>query len=376
MKILVTGTHFTPAIAVIEELQKIRKVEIVYVGRKTTMEGDNTRSTESRVLPSLGVKFISIIAGRMQRVFTLYTIPSFLKIPIGFIQALFIILSEKPDVILSFGGYVAVPIVIVGWLFSIPIIIHEQTLVHGLANRITSVFADKIAVSFASGDIKDEKVILTGNPIRSEIIKKFLGANVIHPPGGREIPTILVMGGNQGSHVINLAVEKCLGRLLKIAAVYHQTGDSKYRDYERLEELGKLGSLGILGERYTVKKWIGQEYGEVLQEADLVVCRAGINTLTELALLGKPVLLIPIPNIEQNKNARYFEGLGLARILPQSKLSAETLLENIVILVKSLDRLKEKAKEAEKIIIPDAAKRLALETVLLGELTYVDGKKI
>lgn len=370
MKILVTGAHFTPAAATIEELKKMGVLELVYVGRRTTLEGDSTQSIESKVLPSLGVKFIPIIAGRLQRSLTVFTLFSFLKIPIGFLQAFFIVLSEKPDVILSFGGYVAVPIVIVGWLFSIPIIIHEQALVPGLANRISSVFADKIAVSFEGSPFKDEKIILTGLPIRRDIIRISRGVNLSHPRGGldrhRRLPIILIMGGNQGSHVINLAVEQCLNRLLKLAEVYHQTGDSKHRDFERLERLGKSRGLGILGERYTVKKWIGEEYGEVLQEADLVVSRAGINTLIELALLGKPALLIPIPNVEQNKNAGYFKGLGLVKVLPQSKLSAETLLENIITMLKSLGHLKIKAKEAKKVIVPDAANRLALETMLLA----------
>jgi len=129
MKILVTGAHFTPAVAVIEEFKKRPNIEIVYIGRNTTREGDTSPSIESQVLPDLGIKFIPIITGRLQKDFTLFTIPSLLKIPIGFMQALFFILGEKPDVILSFGGYVAVPLVFIGWLFSIPIIVHEQTLV-------------------------------------------------------------------------------------------------------------------------------------------------------------------------------------------------------------------------------------------------------
>lgn len=364
MKIIITGAHLTPAVATIEQLKKIGNPDLVYVGRKTTQEGDSTTSVESQVLPAMGVKFIPITTGRLQRDLTAFTLFSLLKIPIGFLQAFFIVLSQKPDIILSFGGYVAVPVVIVGWLFSIPVIIHEQALVPGLANRITSVFADKIAVSFTGGTFTGEKVTLTGNPIRPEIIQKSLGVKLVHPPGGRKLPNILIMGGNQGSHVINLAVEQCLDRLLRVANVYHQTGDSKYKDYERLEEWGRSGKSG--GE-YQVKKWIDKEYGEVLQKADLVVSRAGINTLTELALAGKPALLIPIPNKEQNKNAKYFEGLGLARILPQAKLSGETLSENIGTMLKNLNHLREKAKKAEAVVIPDAAKRLALETIVLGK---------
>lgn len=362
MKVLVTGAHFTPALATIEELRKFDGVEIIYIGRKTTQEGDSSPSVESQVLPSKGIRFIPIIAGRLQRSFTLYTLPSLLKIPIGVIQSIFIVLKEKPDVVLSFGGYVAVPVVFISWLFSIPIIIHEQTLVSGLANKISSFFADKIAVSFKEGEFKGEKVILTGNPLREEIVRISLGVNRNPPPRW----TILVMGGNQGSHIINLAIEGILKKLLQISEVYHQTGDSKYKDFERLEQLKDSEKFG---EKYIVKKWIVQDYQQVLQDADLVISRAGINTLTELAYLGKPALVVPIPYLYQNeqlKNARYFEKLGLVKILPQSDLSSQSLLQKIKNMLNNLPALKQAAKKAKGAVIPDAAKRLALETVLLG----------
>jgi len=112
MKILITGTHFTSALAVLEELKKYEDIKLIYAGRNTTREGDSSKSVESEVLPKYGIKFIPVIAGRLQKAFTIYTIPSLLKLPIGFIQAFVIFLKEKPDVILSFGGYVSVPIVI------------------------------------------------------------------------------------------------------------------------------------------------------------------------------------------------------------------------------------------------------------------------
>ncbi len=362
MRILITGAHFTTAVAVIEELKKYDGVQPVYVGRKTTREGDSASSPESEILPKLGVKFVPIITGRLQRSFTIYTIPSLLKIPFGFIQSVLILLKEKPDVILSFGGYVAVPIVVVGWLFSIPIIIHEQTLVIGLSNKISSFFADKIAVSFnTKNSFNPEKVILTGNPIRKEIlnVRKSLGVKLVHPPGG--LPTILITGGNQGSHVINLAVEESLEKLTKIAYVIHQTGDSRFKDFERLEKR--------TSERYEVKKWI-DDMGEIMKKVDLVVSRAGINTLSELAYLGIPALVIPVPYLyknEQNENAKYFEKLGSVKILPQNKLNGENLLNNIKSMLKNIDSLKKDAKKAKAVIIPDAAKRLALETTLLAK---------
>ena len=168
MKILLTGAHFTPAAAVVDKLKKYPNTKIVYVGRKTTLEGDSSISQESQILPRMGVKFIPIITGRLQREFSFYTIPSLLKIPVGLVQSLYIILSERPKVVLSFGGYVAVPIVAISWLFSIPIIIHEQTSVSGLANKISAFFADKIALSFNQAKL-GEKSIFVGNPLRKEI---------------------------------------------------------------------------------------------------------------------------------------------------------------------------------------------------------------
>lgn len=367
MKILLTGAHFTPAYAVIEKLKKMEDVKVVYVGRKTTLEGDHTASVESQVLPSLGVRFIPIITGRLQRSFTQYTISSLLKIPIGLIQSVFIIFSEKPDVILSFGGYVAVPIVFAGWFFSIPIIVHEQTLVSGLANKISSIFADKIALSFNKiSQVRDEKIILTGNPIRDEIKypQKFtLGSDykkIFALAKKEKLPVILIMGGNQGSHTINLAIENALSNLLKVACIIHQSGDNNFKDFEKLEKIGN--------EKYLVKKWIGKEIGKVLSKVDLVVSRAGVNTLTELAFFQKPTLVIPFEPLyqdEQNKNAKFFQNLGLVEILPQSQLSQDNLLKNVERMLKNLSYLKEKAKVAKKAVLPDAAERLALETTLL-----------
>lgn len=365
MRILLTGAHFTPAVAVIEELKKYPDVSIIYVGRKTTQEGDSSLSQESRIIPKLGVKFIPIITGRLQRSFSIYTIPSLLKIPIGLLQALYIIFTQKPDVILSFGGYVAVPVVFSAWLFSIPILVHEQTLVSGLANSISSLFADKVALSFKS-DSNNQKYIFIGNPLR-EVVKKIennLGEfrEVFKSAEKEKLPVILVTGGNQGSHIINKTIEDCLDRLTKFAYIIHVTGENKFKDFERLEKSGKSGG------RYIVKKWIGKEYVTILRNIDLVVSRSGINTLTELAYLGKPALVIPFEplfRMEQYKNAKYFEKLGLVKILPQSKLSSSNLIENIMIMLKDLTVFNNQAAKAKQVVIPDAAKRLALEALLL-----------
>ncbi|KKS71197.1 hypothetical protein A3A14_04425 [Candidatus Daviesbacteria bacterium RIFCSPLOWO2_01_FULL_43_38] len=373
MKILITGAHFTPAQAVIEELQKEPDIKITYLGRKYTQEGDKSLSVESQILPKLGVKFIPVIAGRLQRSFTIYTIPSLFKVPLGALQSFYILLKDRPDVVLSFGGYVSVPVVISAWLLSIPIITHEQTLVSGLANTINSWFADKVAVSFPNHEARqNSKQVLTGNPIRREVLE----------PGGfgdeeikkiaqlsdnGKLPLLLVTGGNQGSHVINLGVLGVLRELIDVACVVHQTGDSKFKDYDNLKEMQKTLKKP---ERYLVRKWLeAEEMGVILEGTDLVISRAGANTLLELAFLGIPALVIPIPYLHKNEqmvNAKYFEKLGLVRVLLQKELNPENLLSSVKDMLKNLPKLKEEAKEAGKVVVPDAAKRLALETILLA----------
>lgn len=369
MKVLVTGAHFTVAQAVIEELAKFPNIEIVYVGRKYTREGDRTASVESEIIPMLGIRYRTITTGRIQRSLSFYTIPSLLKIPIGFLQALWILFRERPTVILSFGGYVAVPIVITGWLLSIPIIIHEQTLVSGLANTVSSWFANKIAISFESDlySFNSSKMVLTGNPIRKQLLSVRKKSSEIEEfiksarEQGRFV--IYITGGNQGSHIINEVVWSNLREILKSAYVIHQTGDSEYRDFERLSE--EFKDL----EGYMVKKWFDvEEVAEIFSKVDLVVSRGGINTLSELAYFGVPAIVIPVPYIyksEQLVNAKYFSDLGLCRVLEQKDMK-ERFLAEIQDSLLNIKDLTIKAKGAKKVINKDAAKMIAQEVLLLG----------
>lgn len=372
MKILIAGTHFTPAHAVISKLKEFPDTKITYVGRKSTREGDKTPSIESQILPKLGVKFIPIIAGRLQKALTIYTIPSLFKIPIGFMQAFLILLKERPDVVLSFGGYVALPVVVSAWFLSIPIITHEQTLVSGLTSSISAIFANKIAVSFSEGrDFQNGKIVLTGNPMRDELLNPTVSskeiAEFVKNCRTTKLPLILITGGNQGSHVINQAVIEVLPELCKIACVVHQTGDSKYNDFEHLVE-----AENNLTEKnkYLPKKWLdASDFGYIMKNADFVIARAGINTLLESAYFTVPLLLIPIPYLSRNEqvvNARYFEKMEAARVIYQNNLSGKNLLIQVGGMIENLVALKKGAVIAQKIVITDAAQRIALETELLA----------
>jgi UDP-N-acetylglucosamine--N-acetylmuramyl-(pentapeptide) pyrophosphoryl-undecaprenol N-acetylglucosamine transferase len=166
MKVLITGSHFTPAQAVIEKLLEVPDLEIVYLGRRFARDDDKAASVESRILPKLGVRFIPITAGKLNRFFSFGTIISFLKTPVGFIQSFYYLLKEQPDLIVSFGGFTGMPVVVCGWLLSIPSLIHEQSLKMGLSNWISSFFADRVATSFKEtklpGLLNAEKIVVTG----------------------------------------------------------------------------------------------------------------------------------------------------------------------------------------------------------------------
>src|SRR5581483_4043310 len=360
MKILMTGVHFTPALAVIEELQKStvfslqstvkqEKLEIIYVGRKHTLEGDKALSAESQILPQKGVHFIPIIAGRLKRDFSLLTIWSWFKLPIGFIQGFWIVLTQRPDVVVSFGGYLAVPIVISAWLLNIPILIHDQTLVFGLASTVSSWFASKVAVTFDQDyPVNKNKLILTGNPIREEFFSTEKKSTK------KTLPTILITGGNQGSHFINQLIGEILPQLTEKYLVIQQTGDSKFKDYETLLEQKK--SLNK-EQNYQLAKFLaGKEMVAAMKQADLVICRAGANTLLELSYLGTPTLIIPIPYVqkdEQTVNARFFTQAGLGQYLNQNGLNSAKLLEKIKEMMSKKDYYQKQALKAKSIVIPD-----------------------
>ncbi len=360
-KIVLTGGHLAPALAVIEELKKEGGLKIYYFGRKYSLEGEKVLSAESKIIPSMGIEFIPITTGRLQRKFTRYTVPSLLKVPLGFFQSLYYLLRIKPKLVCSFGGYISVPVVIASWLLGIPILTHEQTSVFGLASKINSFFASKIAVSFSESlrYFPKDKVVLTGNPIRPEVFQIKKPSHFTLRPSC--LPLIYITGGNQGSHVINMAVVEILPKLLKHYRVIHQTGE---RDYPQITNY-KLEIAEKLRERYFISPFIDpHDIGWVLNKADLIISRAGANIVCEVAALGKPALFIPIPWVyqnEQEKNAQMLVKAGTAEILPQEKLNGEVLLTKISQMTKNLLKYKRNAKRAQEIVRLDSASRIVAE---------------
>lgn len=335
MKIAIIGGHLTPALSVIEELPS--DAEVLYIGRKHAIEGDAAISLEYETINKKNISFVSLKTGRLHRNLTKHTIPSLTKIPVGFTQAFFLLKKFNPDVVLGFGGYVSVPVILAAKVLRIPIVIHEQTLEAGAANIFAGKFAKKICISFETSRkyFPKEKIEFTGNPIRK---------TVLHPTKKIEIkkngPVIFITGGSQGSHAINLLVQGSLTKLLDKFTIVHQTGDSQeFRDFEKLSIL-KEGLNSNKRDKYYLSKFFSpEEIGSILKSADLVVSRAGINTVSELIFLKKPSYLIPIPisqKDEQVKNAQHLKNLGLGEVGEQRNLTPEYFYEDLNSMIQNL----------------------------------------
>jgi UDP-N-acetylglucosamine--N-acetylmuramyl-(pentapeptide) pyrophosphoryl-undecaprenol N-acetylglucosamine transferase len=363
MKICICGGHLTPALAVISELKKRGVSDIFFIGRARAMEGDSAPSAESAVIPSLGVKFYPIAAGRLQRRFTRYTIPSLLKVPVGIGHCLLILSQEKPDLVISFGSYVALPVVFAAWVLGIPSLTHEQTVKGGLANSLISRFAKKIALSWPESlkHFPEKKCVVTGNPIRSEIL------NIERKRTSR--PVIFITGGNQGAHSINEAVLEIIEPLLeKYEVVLQAGGAERFKDFEMLTARVSQLPRRLQG-RCQIFKWLNSaELAAVYSRASLVVGRSGANTVGEVAALGIPALFIPLPWAganEQQKNAQMLAEVGAAIILPQERLTPKRLLAAVNAMIAGLETYKREARKAKRLIRLDAAKVLVDEALAL-----------
>ncbi len=345
--LLVVGGHLTPALAVIEQIRRTTDWNISWVGRKFAMEGMEVHSLEYEIIPKLGIPFYTLHTGRLQRRWTRWTVPSFARIPLGFLQAFFLLIKVKPRVILSFGGYLSPPVVIAGWVLSIPSVVHEQTAASGLSNRIVSPFARVIALSYhtSAPEFPHEKTVLTGNPVRREILE--IKRRRTRPQ------LIFITGGNQGSQTINRAVERILPKLAARYRVIHQTGTLDYKKFVTKQRR--------YSSRYRVYANLApSEIPNILARASLVVGRAGANTVAEVAAVGVPTIFIPIPwseRGEQVKNAQLLSSAGLARVILQEQLTPELLLSTIEeILHAPVSRSAVRA--AKKLVQKDAAEKL------------------
>lgn len=360
-RIIITGGHVTPALAFLEVIDR-KSWDIYWIGEEKAVFGTEVKTLEYQIIPELGIPFYKITSAKLERRFILRSIFSSWKILAGFFQGFFILLKIKPDVLLSFGSYVSVPVALAAWILRIPIVIHEQTAGSGLANRIIAVLARFAAISFEGSReyFPENKIVFTGNLIRKKFFE--IGRKKKNAALSAKKPVIYITGGSRGSQTVNSAVLGILPRLLNIARVYHQTG---WIDFQKMKGAAQKLPKDLRGNYEIKATYSPLEVERIYSLADIVVSRSGANTVSELAAVGTPSILIPIPwsqSDEQEKNAALLQKLGAARLLRQEDLTPDKLFSSIEELVKNYDKYKKGAAKARKFVFENASAKL-LEVV-------------
>ncbi len=363
-----TGGHVSPALATIEVLRRRAPLDLLWIG---TSDGVECRAATER-----GIPFRAIQAGKLRRYFSVENAIDLGRIPVGVAQAAVALRRFRPDVVFGTGGFVSVPTVVAAALLRYPVLIHEQTAQFGLANRLNLRFARVVALPYEASRAylppTSQRVVVTGNPVRADLLQGDRGEGARLLGFDPDTPTIYATGGARGAHVINEAIGALLPDLLHRYQLVHQCGpNANNGDYARLSALA-AGWPPELRTRYTLREFVGAELPHVYALASLVIGRAGAGTVAELAALGKPAILIPLPGTggdEQTKNARLLANVGAAVHLPEHALTAHDLEEIVDRLFELPGELPRMGTAARTQARPDAAELLADELLRLGQRT-------
>jgi UDP-N-acetylglucosamine--N-acetylmuramyl-(pentapeptide) pyrophosphoryl-undecaprenol N-acetylglucosamine transferase len=316
-----TGGHLFPGLAVAEELKgRDASAEIIFVGTELGIE--------ARVVPREGYPIKFLRAEGLVGVSFARKIKAIAKMVLSVIDSYRIIKTVNPDIVIGVGGYASGAIVFLSFLKSVPTMILEQNSVPGLTNKVLGKFVDTVCITYqeSASFFPREKTFLTGNPIRTYILKgnAEAGRKLFSLDPG--LFTVFAFGGSSGARSINTAMVEALNHLhdLKDKIQFlHQTGP---KDYEKVREAYRMA-----GFKGTIAPFIYQ-MGEAYAVADVVVSRAGATTLAELTALGKPAILVPYPfaaGNHQELNARRLREIGAAKMIPDRELQGETLANTI-----------------------------------------------
>lgn len=362
-----TGGHFYPNIAVIEavksiaEKNKLVDVDIIYMA--------DSKYDEAALFEHQ-VKFVNISAGKIRRYSSASNILDLFKTAWGILTVLPKVFGNFPDVIFSKGGYAAFPVVFAARFFGIPLIIHESDSVPGKVSGWSGKFAQRIAIAFPSAAkyFPTEKTALVGVPLRKEFLigaregaRQFLGLE-------ESTPVIFIIGGSQGAQSINDIVLESLEELVKKYQVIHQCGKNNLEDVR-----GR--SAVILGDssgksRYHLYDFLNKDAVRMsYSAADLVVSRAGGTSIFEIAISGRPSILIPLEGSAQDHqkgNAYDYAATGACDVLEQTNLTSHVLQSEINRLITDKARLDKMSKAAVAFARPDAAEKIAQEIIKLG----------
>ncbi len=345
-----TGGHLYPGLALAEELRKRFGAEVMFMGTE--------RGLESRVVPKEGYPIAFLPAEGVVGKSASRKLSAAVKLVRSIIRSRKLLASFEPDVVVGTGGYVSVAPVLSARLLSMPVLIMEQNVVPGAANRFLSRIADAVAATYmeSTRHFPKGKTFLTGNPVRAGILSAERQTSFslfrLEPDG---YFTVLVFGGSSGATSINKAVTEALEHLAgqkENIQFLHQSGQ---RDYQAVRE-----AYRGLGFRGMVVPFIYQ-MAEAYAVADMVVSRAGATTLAELTALGKPCVLVPYPyaGAHQEFNARKLEQFGAARLIMDEDLNGRRMAEEIRFFMENEADRTEMAVKSRAIGQPDAAKKAA-----------------
>ena len=355
-----TGGHLFPLVGVsrklneLTRLQNLGEPEIYYLGPGLFLESSLARE-------EMNFHYRVIVTGKWRRYFSLKNFADLFKIGIGLIQALYEIWRIMPDVIFSKGGYGSFGVVIAGWIYRIPIILHDSDSISGLTNRILAHFATLIAVSFneAAATFPKNKTYFTGEATRDaffEPSKPETERSLLHLTAQK--PMVLVLGGSQGAKKINDIILDILPELLKMAEVIHQTGDENYIGVLNESKVALKGFSGeLLASYHPINFLIEPEYVAACHVTDLIISRAGAGSIFEIAASGKASILIPITdsaNNHQRKNAYIFGSGGGAEVIEESNLTPRLIMSVIGSILNNPEKKKNMEEKSRKFATPDA----------------------
>lgn len=369
-----TGGHIFPLIAVAEKLfslseQKGINLELTYIGPTT-----GPFSFDPNLLEERGIKVIDI-AGQspdnannpLEKIFI------YLKEIFGMLESLFFMWWIMPDVVFSKGGYGAFPVIISGFLYQIPILIHESDAIPGKVNEISQRFARRVAVSFekAAGYFQENKTALIGNPTRDIFFNEGNREHSLRYFGFDEkIKTIFVYGGSQGSKRINELVLASLPKLLEDYQVIHQCGSRNYQDVVRDAEFILKKAPEDKKKRYILYGFMKEEeVKNAYVVSDLIVSRAGSGQIAEIAAMGKPSIIIPLSTAARNhqrENAYAFAKNGACLVLEEENLKANLFFEEVSLTLKNQTKLEAMAKAAKAFAKPEAGQLIAKEILVIS----------
>lgn len=336
-----TGGSVTPLLGVAARLRERRPdLHFLFLGTKV--------GPEHALLAGTNISFRAVPHGKFRRYFSLRNVSDVFRIVQSFFVALWIVWRSRAKVIMTAGSHVAVPVAWAGWVLGVPVFVHQQDIVPGLANRLMAPIAYRITTTFKEelGMFSPRKTVHTGNPIRADLFsgEKERGLRRFHLSNTK--PLIVCLGGGTGARELNEILYSALPELLSEGNLIHSTGVGKGRPIK--------ASAG-----YIQVPFLGFEYPDVLAAADVVISRAGLATLTELAVLGKRVIVCPLPQTHQEANAEYFAQHGAARIVPQAPMARDALIAAVKEFLHNQTTAQEYQTKIRGLAVRDASEHIA-----------------